>query len=259
MKASTRLSLIALAATGMIAGLAAMLASRADRQPRPEMALVTSLPIYWSEAEQFTLDPASSAPQHWVKEWLEQRFSLVLLDTLISGGEGRTRLASQQRLILAQPRVFQPAELVALDNWVRAGGRVLIFADPMLTEESRYSLGDPRRPQMATMLSPILSRWGLEQRFDESQPPGLRAVALNIAGPDTLRVQIDQAGYFVPLPGKSGACDISNNGLVAQCAIGKGRAVLFGDAAILSAHGDSGTDRISNRAVLQALVSKAFE
>lgn len=250
MKTSFRLSLIAVAATGIIVGFAAMLASRADQQVRPATGLMTSLPIYWVEADQLTLEPASSTGPHWAKAWLERRFSLVLLDTLTAQSQAQAGLAQVRQLILAQPRVLQPAELVALDDWVRAGGRVLIFADPMMTEESRYGLGDPRRPQMAALLSPILTRWGLEQRFDESQPAGLREARL---GP--LRVPVNQAGHFVLLPGLARQCEISDGGLVAQCALGQGRAVLFADAAILSADAGTGSDR----AAMQALVSRAFD
>ena len=47
---------------------------------------------------------------------------------------------------MAHP-LAQPAEdLVALDDWVRGGGRVLLLADPMLEWPSKRPLGDPLRP-----------------------------------------------------------------------------------------------------------------
>ena len=51
---------------------------------------------------------------------------------------------------------------------MRGGGRVLLFADPMLTRHSAFALGDRRRPQDVVLLSPILARWRLELQFDES-------------------------------------------------------------------------------------------
>ena len=59
-----------------------------------------------------------------------------------------------------------------------SGGLLLLFADPLLTGESRYAIGDRRRPQDVALLSPILAHWGLELRFAE-QPdaaPQLRAL-----------------------------------------------------------------------------------
>src|SRR3546814_13026787 len=41
-------------------------------------------------------------------------------------------LAGADLLILAQPRALNPVELLVVDEWVRAGGRALLFADPAL-------------------------------------------------------------------------------------------------------------------------------
>ena len=47
---------------------------------------------------------------------------------------------------MAQPLAQAPENLVALDDWVRGGGRVLLLADPMLEWPSKRPLGDPLRP-----------------------------------------------------------------------------------------------------------------
>lgn len=129
-------------------------------------------------------------------------------------------------LLIAQPRVLTPQENVALDNWVRAGGRLLLLADPALTEESAFPLGDPRRPQAVVLLSPILSRWGLDLVFDDRQPFG--------------RHQREVMGVQVPvnLPGQlitrdQVNCRLWGEGLAATCAIGQGRVVVVADAALL--------------------------
>ena len=128
--------------------------------------------------------------------------------------------------MIAQPRVLSPAENVALDNWVRGGGRLLLVIDPAYTEESAFPLGDPRRPPAQAMLSPILARWGLELQFDAGQPL-------------ELKVQ-DVMGLNVPtvLPGRfatrgQGNCRLWGDGLAVTCAIGKGRIFALADAALL--------------------------
>ncbi len=70
---------------------------------------------------------------------------------------------------MAHP-LAQPAEdLVALDNWVRGGGRVLLLADPMLEWPSKRPLGDPLRPPPMFMDTGSAAALGL--RLD---PPGER-------------------------------------------------------------------------------------
>ncbi len=112
-------------------------------QAAQPLALFTSLPIYWPEAP----DPAAllegSATKHWTRPALERQWALRPLDTLIGDGG----LDSHRNLLMAQPRPLTPEENVALDNWLSAGGRLLLFADPALTAESAFALGDPRRPQ----------------------------------------------------------------------------------------------------------------
>ena len=98
---------------------------------------------------------------------------MAALDTLAQGGAngGLSRISL---LVMAQPRALSPQENVALDAWVRGGGRLLLFADPMLTHDSAFAVGDRRRPQDIFMLSPILSHWGLALAFDDAQPPGAK-------------------------------------------------------------------------------------
>lgn len=209
------------------------------------LGLFTSLPIYWNEPASVSeaLDGEGSA--HWVRTRLEREYRLVPLDTL-DGGE----LASLAELVMAQPRPLAPRENVALDTWVRDGGRLLLFADPLLTEESRFMLGDKRRPQDVVLISPILTRWGLELTFDDSQPDAERVVRYRSAAlPEHL------AGRLRPLkPGAPATCVLAADGLVAECAIGKGRAVIVADAAMLEAHrAQSGAD-----AGLTTLLTSAF-
>lgn len=205
------------------AGLALLGWSLLPKPPaRPEpVGLFTSLPLVWGEGEKLgdLLRPETRG--HPALAAIAAIGPVQPLDTLEQLGAG------QRRLVLAQPRPLSPAENVALDNWVRGGGRLLLFADPLLTAHSDYPVGDPRRPQDVVLLSPILSRWGLELTFDESQPGGLRTVAL--AGP---AMPIDLAGAWRTT---NPACAIEGDGLLVSCRIGKGRVIALADAEVLSA------------------------
>lgn len=225
-------------------------------EDKPVLGLMTSLPIYWGEAASFADQIASDAPPHWVRVELEKRYRLMPLDTL--AGAGDATLANVDFLLLAQPRALSGEENVALDDWVRAGGRVLLFADPLLTSHSRFPLGDPRRPLDIALLSPILDRWGLELTFDESQPEGEQSVeAADVAIPVNLRGAFEVSG--------DGGCTLGQNAFYATCVIGEGRVLALADAALLEElqgqhnHGDGVAESTEQRRkALNALLSRGF-
>ncbi len=262
-KARLALAAAVLAITG---GIAAWALPGRDAEPMPAvrqanapaLALFTSLPIYWRETDDLSqvLDGPSDGDDdgdhsgeghggtHWARTALEADYRLVPLDAL--DGED---LASLKRLVMAQPRPLAPAENVALDEWVRGGGRLLLFADPFLTEHSRFALGDKRRPQDIVLLSPILSHWGLELRFDEDQPEAVRMVALGGG-----KVPVRLPGTLARIEGGVGSdCRIEDGGLLATCTIGKGRATIVADAAMLE------TGRMDGASALDRLVQRAFD
>lgn len=190
--------------------------------PHGKVGLFTSLPIVWNEAGDLSdmLNPAEE--QHWAKAAIERKGQLVPLDTLAAD-----KLAGIDRLVIAQPRPLGPAENVALDHWLRNGGKLLLLADPLLTEESRFPLGDRRRPEGTVLLSPILTHWGLELQFDETRPP-VEANA-NVMG---VEVPVLLYGTF-RLLGDGRNCRLWGNAAAVTCSIGKGRLVALGDAAVL--------------------------
>ena len=238
--------MFALAAAMALAGCGQARNEQAVANPNSQIGLYTSLPIVWNENQRVADLLASDAPTHWLLTALRSHGQLVPLDSLAeSPGSGALPLPGDAILVLAQPRPLSPQENVALDDWVRGGGRVLLFADPMLTEHSIYALGDARRPQDVALLSPILARWGLELEFDEAQPAGERVVA--ISGTD---VPVNLAGRFRVIgPG----CDTQAGGLLAICRIGKGRVVALADAALLE---NDSPDDSSRKPALDALLSR---
>lgn len=217
---------------------------------KPELALMTSLPIYWQESD----DPrellnSDSDSQHPFRIELEGRFRLTPVDDL------QVALKGQQRLLLIQPRGLAPAELVALDEWVRAGGQLLLFADPLLVTESRYPLGDPRRPPAVTQITPLLKHWGLDLVLDESQPAALHPFP--VAAGAVLGTIMK--GQFVagenPGADAIATCQIEPAGLMAACRIGKGQALLIADA---DGFDPELMDKKAHAAALTALLDRAF-
>ena len=176
---------------------------------RPVLLLLTSLPLVFGEdfSLQDTGSPALSA--------LESRYRVVPISVA-----DPAELAKGRLLLMAHP-LAQPAEdLVALDAWVRDGGRVLLLADPMLEWPSKRPLGDRLRPAPMFMDTGLLGHWGLK-----------------LEAPDERGRKVQSLGGFEVVtdsPGQlSGTCSIGSEGLVAHCRIGTGRATVVADADLL--------------------------
>lgn len=235
----------------LAAGFAAwLLLVRVPQERQEPLGLFTSLPIYWNEGADLSamLDP--DAEPHWARALIEQRRELRPLDVL-----SPQALAGMHDLLAAQPRALSPAENVALDDWVRGGGHVLLFADPLLTQHSAFALGDRRRPMDVVLLSPILGRWGLVLTQADGLEEGAGEHAVDLLG---VPVTVDQAGRFTLVPTAPDApahCRLLAGGLAADCAIGKGRALVVADAALLDGEaGDAG----EREAALSRLMAAAF-
>lgn len=218
-----------------------------DEAPKTPLGLSSTLPIYWQESADFATILKGDGEPGWVRQGLEGRFDLVPLDVLSAEA-----LAPLDHLLLAQPRALSASENVALDEWVRAGGQLLLFADPMLTSHSQFAIGDPRRPQDVVLLSPILARWGLELTFDTAQPQGER-----IEEAFGMAVPIDLAGAFVPIASEAPSeCTISETGIAARCRVGDGRVTLLADAALLD--GEEDPDLRGRSAALGELLDQSL-
>lgn len=206
------------------------------------LAVFGSIPLIFAEGSSLSLE----APAPWPRAVLARHGQPVALDAL-TGPDGRDPLAGITRLVLAQPRALSPAENVALDAFVRRGGTVLMLIDPLYTGHSDLALGDPRRPQALAMLGPVLAHWGLTLDSDPQQRADLReARAMGLAVP-------------VDLPGRFGVtggapCRIWDDGLMATCALGKGRVMALADATVL----DPAADDAAHRRALDGLLTAAF-
>ena len=230
--------------------LSAMRFLRSEPKPDlPILGLMSTLPLQWSEGGIEAAVAADAAP-HPVYARLAASYRIVPIDNLAAVDLKRLSL-----LMLAQPRALSPQELVTLDQWVRRGGRVLILADPALMWGSLYPLGDKRRPLFTSLLSPLFSHWGLELvlPIDEKQP--LAEIEI-----DGLRVRTQTPGEW-QITG--GSCTIAQPAVLADCRIGKGRALMVTDADLLdSAYWEgrgvraiTATDEFDNMQWIEALLS----
>ncbi|MCL9998639.1 MAG: GldG family protein [Erythrobacter sp.] len=228
-------------AAGLLALLAAAGCDRAPAPPaaaesataRERLGLMTSLPLYWPLGAGVEEIASGRAPPPWQRTALEAGYVLEPLDTLspipglAADAPATDPLAGLTRLAVIQPRGLSPADNVALDEWVREGGRLLLVLDPALTGEYDLPLGDPRRPADSALIPPVVARWGLAVRFDEAQGDGVNERALGEAA-----LPLIVAGEVSITNSAAAACTLLADGAAARCRVGKGEVTLIADAAL---------------------------
>jgi hypothetical protein len=181
----------------------------APASQKPDVLLMTALPLIWGEGGAF--DPNSRPAALYTA--LQREFLLRPIDAL-----DEPSLAMAPMLLLIQPRWLAPAELVALDAWMRRGGRALILTDPRLGWHSDLPLGDIRRPPATGLLKPLLSHWGLTMEPGAKWSDG--------AFPRGRRLVMEHPGRLVAT---GPACRVTHPSL-AQCSVGRGSAIILADA-----------------------------
>jgi ABC-type uncharacterized transport system len=219
---------------------------------KPVLGLMTTLPLQWSEGG-IEADLAAEAKPHPVYSRLQEQYEIRPLDNFDTLEKSPVSV-----MLLAQPRALGPSELVRLDSWVRGGGRLLILADPALQWGSLYPIGDKRRPLFTSLLSPLFGHWGLELVLPMTDE---QAVVLREVGDLSIRTQTP--GEWLPRSGAvSATCAIANQRMLADCRIGKGRALLVADADLLDTvywegqgiRAVTGDDEFGNLAWVEALL-----
>ncbi|GAA4011061.1 hypothetical protein GCM10022280_05650 [Sphingomonas swuensis] len=176
---------------------------------RPELALLTSLPILFGE--QFTLDQ----PRSPLLAALEKDYRVTAVD-------GPEQVAPGATLLAIQPQALTAERLVALDSWVRDGGRLVLLADPALRWESSRPLGDRFRPPYSFPDTGLLRHWGLTLRLLEAGEEGATTLRLGKG-----RELTGQAGIGA-LAATGRECTATQ--ALARCTIGLGRVIVVGDA-----------------------------
>jgi hypothetical protein len=178
--------------------------------PKPTLLLLTSLPLIFNE--EFSLQGGGSP----ALKALAARYKVTPISTT-----NAKELDGHKLLLMAHPLAQTAENLVDLDDWVRRGGRVLLLADPRLDWPSSRPLGDPLRPPPMFMDTGLLAHWGL-----------------TLDAPTELGPKMEKLGGYEVMtvsPGVlSGHCAIDDDGLVAHCRIGKGRATVIADADLLN-------------------------
>ncbi|MFM2098580.1 MAG: hypothetical protein RLZZ366_119 [Pseudomonadota bacterium] len=207
--------------------------------PQSAVSVMTGLPLFWGEGGPQIVLQGGDQRAAIIRRLGETR-KVIPLDRLDAATLARAPL-----LILAQPRALAGDELVAIDAWVRGGGKVLVFADPTLRWPSRLPIGDHRRAPLVDLLDPLYSHWGIELNLTDTRASEIQNVTL--AGAP---VAVVSPGRWVAT---GAACAVAAGGHLADCQIGKGHALLVADADLLDERLWAESGVANDRAILGLL------
>ena len=202
--------------------LASLYRPAAASADAPAVTMLTGLPLRWSAGEGIAAMIAEGTNDDPALARLMTAGPVSLVDGLADhvpppGGT----------LLIAHPRALAPQELVAIDAFVRGGGRTVVLADALSGWPARHPLGDPRNPPVTSLLTPLLDHWGVTL----GAAPADEGAALP-ADIDGARLSLFSAGRFDRLPT---ACRAFAGRHVARCSIGAGEVWLVGDADLIFA------------------------
>ncbi|MBL0020838.1 MAG: hypothetical protein IPP23_00075 [Sphingomonadales bacterium] len=102
---------------------------------KPPVYLMSTLPLKWGEGDVKDVAQGVSDPALF--------YSALVERYLIKDADGLDKIEASPdgMLIMVQPRLLAPSENVALDKWVRGGGRLVLFADPAFAVGKPFSIG----------------------------------------------------------------------------------------------------------------------
>lgn len=188
----------------------------------PAVTMLTGLPLRWSASSSIAAMIAEGTNDDPSITRLTATGPVSLVDSLADHAPPPGGV-----LLIAHPRALAPQDLVAIDAFVRGGGRAVVLADALSGWPTRHPLGDPRNAPITSLLTPLLDHWGVTLG---AAPTGeSESLSVDIEG---ARLRLFSAGRFDRLPS---SCRAYGGRYAAHCRIGRGEVWLVGDADLLFA------------------------
>lgn len=205
-----------------VAGHAALATLYTEPASSTPVTMLSGLPLRWAGEGDLSAMLQRGAADDPALDRLEKTHRIALVDSLADHVPPAGAV-----LLLAHPRALSPQDLVAVDAFVRGGGRAVILADALSGWPAPHPLGDSRNPPVTSLLTPLLDHWGLTLGAAPAGETAAHGVDL-----DGRRLRLFSAGRFEAVPS---GCATHADRRIAHCRIGAGEAWLVGDADLLFA------------------------
>lgn len=187
----------------------------------PTVGVLSALPLFW---------PEGAGPAEMLGEGARAPLPVTRHAVRAIDHADAAALHGVDALLVAQPRLLQPMELVSLDRWVRQGGRMVVLADPLLLWPSELPPADPRRPPLTSLLDPLLAHWGLRLEAADASRDG---VERRMLGTGHALMLVGVSRFSLTGAGEGASCTLAEEDLMALCRIGRGAVRLIADADLL--------------------------
>lgn len=204
------------------AGHAALAALYKEPESATPVTMLSGLPLRWAGEGDLAAMLQRGAADDPALIRLEQTHKIALVDSLADHVP-----PARAALLLAHPRALAPQDLVAIDAFVRGGGRAVILADALSGWPAPHPTGDSRNPPVTSLLTPLLDHWGITLGAAPAGETDAQAVDV-----DGRRLRLFSAGRFETLPP---GCTAQAGAQILRCRVGAGEAWLVGDADLLFA------------------------
>ena len=137
------------------------------------LGIFSTLPVTaQTDPTTYQVQPAWVAVQQ-----LQELFQVQELNALSS-----ETLAGLGLLLLIQPRALDDSQRFVIDQFVMAGGKLLVFVDPLAdTEDPRQAAPMGAAMGAATGMNPLLEQWGLEFRPEKILGDAKAALMVNLS------------------------------------------------------------------------------
>lgn len=204
------------------AGHAALAALYKEPTSDTPVTMLSGLPLRWVGEGDLAAMLRRGAADDPALVRLERTHHIALVDSLADHVP-----PASAALLLAHPRALAPQDLVAIDAFVRGGGRAVILADALSGWPAPHPTGDSRNPPVTSLLTPLLDHWGITLG---AAPAG--ETAAHDVDVDGRRLRLFSAGRFEASPP---GCTRQADARILHCRVGAGEAWLVGDADLLFA------------------------
>lgn len=109
----------------------------------------------------FAMDPQTGRPMQR-RPWGVMREMKSLYDVRVLSGDSVAIPPETSTLLIVHPKNLTPKNQFAIDQWVLAGGRTIVFVDPIFEQDEAQPAGQGQTPDRSSNLENLFNAWGVQ-------------------------------------------------------------------------------------------------
>lgn len=109
----------------------------------------------------FAMDPQTGRPMQR-RPWGVMREMKSLYDVRVLTGDTIAIPPETSTLLIVHPKKLSPKTQFAIDQWVLAGGRTIVFVDPIFEQDEAQPAAQGQSPDRSSNLENLFNAWGVQ-------------------------------------------------------------------------------------------------